>query len=279
MKTTLFLITILTLCFLSSCQTLFQKQHTTHYDPQKALEGDMKYDIYKYQSVVTLPDGTTHKGETIDSVLRKNDLYNASKYYQFQVLALMNNDTVLKDGIVEVFGSDKRRPGSKTQIYTLQKYSNFPRDTALILRYISNPTLLQDVMRDTARQGIIENINELYEHPMQENLLNITETVGSPKVYPGNLRIGASWSKTVNTSNDWGTWSNKNFISDYTIIDTVNRNIGTESLLFWKIEVETTFDDKINRAVYYFNEKVGFAFREFYFYDDRRIFISLEDYR
>jgi hypothetical protein len=279
MKTQKLLYALILLTLFGACKGILRKDNVKTYDPKKALEGDMKYDIYAYKHIYTMPDGTKQTGETIDSILRKNDLYNASKYYQFHVLALMNNDTVLKDGIVEVFGSDKRRPGDKTQIYTLQKYSGFPRDSALILRYINNPTFPKDVLRDTVRQGIVENINELWEHPMQENLMNITETVGFPKVYLGSLRIGASWSNTVTTSNGWGTWSNKSFSSYYTIIDTVKRNIGPESLLFWKINVETTFDDKVNRAVYYFNEKVGFAFRELYFYDNRTIYISLKSYR
>jgi len=274
-------IPLLSFILFIGCQVLQIKKSNHRFDRHAALVGDMKYDVYELSGFYTMPDGTQQAFHKFDSVLRRNELYNASKYYHFEVIALHKNDTILSGGIIEVFGSDIRRPESKTQVLTLQKYSNFPNDTAVIKHYINNSSLTRSLDNNFEWQGIIENNREVWEHPMQENIMNITETVGFPNFRHSSCYIGASWTSTINTSNSpefWGDWSNKAFHSVYHITDTLHREVGIQSLLFWKIEVETTYDDNKNRAIYYFNEKVGFAFREFYFYDDRVIFVSLKSY-
>lgn len=124
---------------------------------------------------------------------------------------------------------------------------------------------------DTVIEGITENVEKIWIHPIRVNQFSLTEIAGFPEVRLP-LSINKKWNRSVTLGNfGWGDWCNKTVLSDYTVVAKKSFNLDSNNIDCWEIESVSTFDGKINKHNFFFNEKYGFVQMNYEFYNEIKI--------
>ncbi|MEM6317009.1 MAG: hypothetical protein AAF960_05025 [Bacteroidota bacterium] len=122
-----------------------------------------------------------------------------------------------------------------------------------------NRGMLTDKWTGTAKEGIIENVEEVWMHPFRSNQYNFTEVAPFPQVkFP--LRIGKSWTSSLNIQEGWGDWANTRKYSEYEVTNKENLRIPFGPISdCWKIKSKSRFELGESTFEYWFNEELGFV--------------------
>jgi hypothetical protein len=126
-------------------------------------------------------------------------------------------------------------------------------------------------------EGVIENVEEIWMHPFRFNQFNFTEVAPFPEVkFP--LKVGKTWTGSLQILNGWGDWSNTTGNFQYEVLskETIMTNYGSIDNC-WHIKSKATYPFGNSNFEYWFHESLGFVKKEYQNYGNQTLSIELED--
>lgn len=125
------------------------------------------------------------------------------------------------------------------------------------------------------KEGIIENVEQVWMHPFRFNQFNFTEVAPFPEVnFP--LKIGNRWTARLHIQEGWGDWEDTHKYSEYEIVDreTIKTDLGIIKNC-WKVKSIAKFKLGESKFDYWFNEDLGFVKMNYKNYGNQTLEIEL----
>jgi len=135
---------------------------------------------------------------------------------------------------------------------------------------------IQKPWKRSYMEGVIQDSNRIWMHPIRRNQYVLTEIAPFPEVrFP--IHLEDSWENTLWIYKAFGSFEGT-VESNYKIDSLENRVYGSDTLECWKIS-SLGIHDKLgkSRAVYYFNQTYGFTEMNYSFYNEESIKIKLQN--
>jgi len=199
-------------------------------------------------------------------------IYPAGRTYIYEATYIGVEGDTLSQEKVEWMATGKRTEFSPNrQDIMVYKYHYSPEDSA---RFVENPTVLNKssypgTWGKEKEEGIIENVEDVWLHPMRHNQYSFTQLAPYPHLrYP--LEIGNKWSTTLY---DGITVKKNHEITDF--FTKSYPNIGT--LKCWEINATATFKSDTCTLRYFFNEKYGFTELHYVNYIGEKLSVVLKE--
>ncbi|MGB1243341.1 MAG: hypothetical protein ACPG49_12510, partial [Chitinophagales bacterium] len=184
-------------------------------------------------------------------------IYPTGRTYTYEATYVGVNEDTLSQEKVEWMATGKRTEFSPNrQDILVYKYHCSPEDST---RFVENPTMNKGwdyagTWQKEKTEGIIENIDNVWLHPMRHNQYSFTQVAPYPHLrYP--LQIGNSWSTRLEMLGGQGDWSYAKVQKNHEITGTLTKsypNIGT--LKCWELNATATFKMGTSTLHYFFNE-------------------------
>ena len=246
--------------FLISCNSNPSKQEQQQ-EPQL-------YDI----RMVSASEGDTTLVER--KIPKYRIIYLAGRTYTYEATYIGVKGDTLSQEKVEWMATGKRTEFSPNrQDIMVYKYHYSPEDPA---RFAQNPITdkKQNYLSNWQREyeeGIIENVENVWLHPMRHNQYSFTQLAPYPHLrYP--LQIGNTWSTSLY---DYGIGTVQ---KNHEITDSLTKsypNIG--KLKCWELNATATFELDTATLHYFFNEQYGFTELHYVNYFGERLSVVLKE--
>ncbi len=128
------------------------------------------------------------------------------------------------------------------------------------------------------QEGAIEDEKRIWMHPLRQNQYVLAEIAPFPEVkFP--LEINHTWESKLEIYQGFGTFYG-DVKSKYTVEGKEARRYKFGTLACWKIDSESEHN-KLgkNKAVFYFNQELGFTEMNYWFYNRYKISIKIIDFK
>ena len=126
------------------------------------------------------------------------------------------------------------------------------------------------------QEGVIENSDKIWMHPIRQNQYILTEIAPFPELkFP--VFLNSNWESTLYIYKAFGSFEGTVF-SKYKISNVIQKKYNFGEVKCWEISSEGIHNKLgTNRATYYFNEMYGFTEMNYTFFNKESIEIILED--
>jgi len=214
----------------------------------------------------------------LDSMLRiekRRVVFKPCREMIYKAEFKSETDELISSSRIKMMASGKRweyQPEMQEEI--LIQYEFTQKDFKLNQEHQLNKGMLSDKWTGETREGVIENVEEIWMHPFRSNQFNFTEVAPFPKIKLP-LKIGKSWTGRLRIQG-WGDWANTRIYSEYEVVD--NEKIETEFGQIencWKIKSKSTFKLGESTFDYWFNEELGFVKMNYKNYGNQILQIEL----
>ncbi len=123
-------------------------------------------------------------------------------------------------------------------------------------------------------EGIIENVEKVWMHPIRNNQYIFTEICGFPHAQLP-LEVGKGWESNLSIQSGWGDWDGLELVSDYKVEgkETLELNIG--SIESWIIYVETSSTLGSGKVKFNFNDSLGFVRMDYHNFKGERLIFNM----
>ena len=203
---------------------------------------------------------------------RKSIIFREGKNYVYDALIIDKNNDTISDSKVTFIGTNKRAEFAPQSQMLIQIIFERSKQDSIELHKISNNQTCC-VWYDTILEGIIENVDRVWIHPIRSNQFILNETAGFPDVRLP-LEINKEWSSTMNIMG-WGDWKNSIFKNSYKVISKKKYLLNNEELLCWEVECYTNFRGEINKHTFLFNEQYGFVEMKYNYQNGLKIIFNM----
>jgi hypothetical protein len=163
------------------------------------------------------------------------------------------------------------------QDLVLIEYSLDEKDKRFLLdkqERINRSYPLESNWLDKSGEGIIENTERVWMHPIRNNQYIFTEINGFPDAHLP-LAEGKEWVSNLSINSDWGDWNGLELESEYKVEgkEIVKLDIGP--VKSWIINVETSSDLGTSKAKFNFNDSLGFIKMDYTNFKGERLIFSM----
>mgnify|MGYP000893402175 CR=1 FL=1 len=207
---------------------------------------------------------------------KKHKYWALERNYTYEVTYVDSLDKLLSYETLTLQPTEKvwERDSKQTLVIFLSNYSS--SDSALLFQKAQNG--LKRSWMHKYEEGVIENENRIWIHPLRQNQYVLTEIAPFPEVKLP-LEVNRSWQSMLQIYEGFGSFQG-DVKSNYIIESREARHYKFGTLACWKInsEGEHTKLGK-NGAVFYFNKEVGFTEMNYWFYNGYKISLKLIDFR
>ena len=144
--------------------------------------------------------------------------------------------------------------------------------------YLKSPNGLKRRWAHKFQEGVIENENRIWMHPLRQNQYALTEIAPFPEVKLP-LQTGHLWESKLEIYQGFGTFQG-DVKSKYVIELREARQYKFGTLACWKINA-TGEHNKLGKSgvVYYFNKDIGFTEMNYWFYNGYKISLKLIQFK
>ena len=167
-----------------------------------------------------------------------------------------------------------RRPDADSEKQDLVYYL-FPNYKADSIK-LSNHFINKEYQNWTGKngQGIIENIENVWIHPIQSNQYKFTEVAPFPEA---NLPLqkGKKWEGTTTGIIGWGEWDGQTVKSKYKISGQEIYLLGDLKIDCWVIKSVARCSSGKSKLTTLFNEEYGFVKMEYQNYENEKLVFEL----
>ena len=189
-------------------------------------------------------------------ILKYRNIYRKDRNYVYQAIYRDSNGEILSNSKIKLIPSGERisfAPERQDRITYI--YDNYKTDSVELSIHPLNIKFQYWV--SNAEEGIIENVEKIWIHPMRQNQYKFTEVAPFPEVtFP--LEIGKTWESTLNINNGYGDWAYTSGVSEYEVLEKDTISFNNENIEFWEIESKSNFPFGISELNYKFNVNYGF---------------------
>ncbi|MDX1477363.1 MAG: hypothetical protein R3301_06625 [Saprospiraceae bacterium] len=180
--------------------------------------------------------------------------------YTYRAVYTDTSGAIISDNTVTIRPSGERWEYQPERQDVVEIFFNTtPEEKARVLANPINKTYpLEAYWTDFATEGIIENAEKVWIHPIRHNQYIFTEVAPFPEIKLPPEE-GEKWSATISGLGGWGDWDGASIFSGYTNKgkEKVKLPIGTFEC--WAIEARATFDYGTSTAMFHFHEDLGFV--------------------
>lgn len=236
-----------------------------------ALSLGCSADQHSFPPVPLILDSLTDLGGVpkIRRIFRKGVTYVYSAHYYDQ------NNQIITSEIVKIIGTGERwevQPEAQDVVKLVFETSEEDR-----IKIESNPInkTANHGWTTNTTEGIIENNNTVWIHPIRHNQYLFTEVAAFPEIKLPAV-VGKTWSSNISGLGGWGDWDDMTINSSYEITDRVNIMLMAGELQCWEIFARSTFELGESKALFYFNEDYGFVRMEYVNYENQKLIFELE---
>jgi hypothetical protein len=208
-------------------------------------------------------------------IIKKRSVFKPCREMIFDAEFKSENKKLITKSKIKLMANGKRwkfQPEKQDEITVQFEFTQ--EDYEINLEYQLNKGLLTNNWNGEVKEGVIENVEEVWMHPFRHNQFNFTEIAPFPQIkYP--LEIGKTWTENLGIQG-WGDWDNSSINSYYEVVDSgmVITKYGIIDNC-WKVHSKSIF--KLGESVfeYWFNEELGFVKMNYLNYGNQTLSIEL----
>lgn len=218
------------------------------------------------------------KDTIISTVEKRRTVFKPCRELTYNAVYKSKNGDLITESRIKLMALGKRwehQPEKQDEIVVQYEFTNddFERNK----KYQLNKKLQSIQWMGQGTEGVIENVEEIWMHPLRSNQFNFTEVAPFPEIkFP--LRIDKSWSGGLSIQQGWGDWENSSGNFQYKVV--AKENIKTKYGQIddcWKIESQATYQFGKSYFDYWFNEDLGFIKMEYKNYGNQTLSIELAE--
>ncbi len=235
---------------------------------------DTLYDIYRYQRIYATKDSTWT--ESVEKKIPKQRvLFPAGRTYTYRASYSDARGNSLSESSVEMIATGKRwDEQAENQDVIYYRFPDYQRDSAKLCQHPINPSL--QVWTAQTDEGIVENAEEVWMHPIRVNQYKFTEVAPFPSVtYP--LEAGHKWESSLQVLDGWGEWNKLRLNSKYKIKGQRTYLLQGEEIACWLIESTSRSSLGKSSLNTLFSPKYGFVQLNYTNYKREKLCFDLVD--
>lgn len=241
----------------------------------------LKSEVPEYDGVVvSLLDnetGAVLKDTVIDKIVKTRNIFKPCRQYIYLATFKDKAGSIISNSKVWMMATGKRwklQPEKQDEVALQFEFSE--NETSSLMNSFVNKKLSGlYYFSSQETTGIIENVKEVWMHPIRANQYNFTEVAAFPAVkFP--LEEGKTWTSNLSIGEGWGDWENTTVYSEYKIVG--KNKVKTAFKEFencWEIQSESTAPFGISHHNFCFDEEYGFVKMEYINYEGQTLVFEL----
>ena len=200
-------------------------------------------------------------------------IFKAGRVYHYKAIYIgLNNDTLF-NSLVNIRTTGLRwdqQPEKQDLIY--YEFPGYKADSAKLSDHKINKEF--QIWTDNSATGVIENIEQVWMHPIRINQYKFTEVAPFPKV---NLPLqkGKKWEGTTTGIIGWGEWDGQTVKCKYKISGQEIYLLGDLKIDCWVIKSVGKCSSGKSKLTTLFNEEYGFVKMEYQNYEKEKLVFEL----
>lgn len=200
-------------------------------------------------------------------------IFKAGKTYYYKALYLTSNNDTLSNRFVLMKTTGERwewQPEKQDLIYF--EFPNYKTDSIKL----SNHDINKEVQNWNSQtgEGVIENIEQVWMHPIRINQYKFTEIAPFPEVKLP-LEKGKKWGNPTMIEEGWGEWNGLTIESTYKIAGQTTIKLDDLKIDCWIINSTAKCQLGKSKLTTYFNEEYGFVKMEYQNYENEKLVFEL----
>lgn len=249
--------------------TTGQSNHETSIHPSSQ---DTLYDIERYQKTVVTEDSTwTENGER--KIPKKRVIFSKGRVHTYNATYLNPEGEVLSSNRIKVVSTGERWEGQpEKQDRIVYEFPDYTKDSIELWDHAINLELQN--WTGSQSEGVIENAEQVWMHPIRVNQYKFTQVAPYPDVRLP-LEKGKKWESSAHIFNGWGEWNHFRTSSEYEVLGKTTYELNSTKIDCWV--VESTLKSSIGKSALttLFNEKYGFVKMVYRNYEDEELIFEL----
>jgi len=229
---------------------------------------------------VTILDANRNpvKDTIMNQIVKRRDVFKPCRKLIYGAIWKDKNGNVITNSRIKMVALGQRwdvQPEIQDEIVVQFEFNE--EDIKKTEKYQLNKGILDRRWMGQGREGVIENVEEIWMHPFRSNQYNFTEVAPFPEVkFP--MKVGKSWSGSLSIQDGWGDWENTSGNFNYEVV--AKEKIKTPYGVIqncWRINSEAKYDFGNSYFEYWFNEDLGFVKMEYKNYGNQTLSFILEE--
>ncbi|MGQ1908229.1 hypothetical protein ACT3CE_00435 [Marinifilum sp. RC60d5] len=196
--------------------------------------------------------------ETVEKKIPKERvIFKKGRIHNYKATYLNSKGELLSQNEVNIHSTGERweqQPEKQDLIY--YEFPTYKSDSIKLSNYNINKELQNWTGKQS--EGIIENVEEVWMHPIRVNQYKFTEVAPFPEVrFP--LEKGKKWKSSLTINKGWGEWNNLEIANKYKITGRTKYTLSSLKIDCWIIE--STSKSSIGKSTLYslFTNEYGFV--------------------
>ncbi len=237
------------------------------------IKKDTLFDLYKHQVIISKGDSSWIESYE-RKVPKKRIIFKEGKNYHYKAIYLSSNNDTLSNSYVNMETTGLRRPDADSEKQDLVYYvfPNYQADSVKLSNHFVNKE--RQYWTGKNGQGVIENVENVWMHPIQSNQYKFTEVAPFPDVY-FPLQKGTKWDNSVTGINGWGEWDGQTVKCKYKITGQAAYLLGDLELDCWIVKSTSRCSSGKSKLTTLFNEEYGFVKMEYQNYEKEKLVFEL----
>ncbi len=238
---------------------------------------DTLYDIEKEYK---LPETGFDSNTNFDSlefterrIPKVRTIFKKGKTYRYKAIYLASNKDTLSNGFVYMKTTGKRwewQPEKQDLIY--YEFPDYKADSIKLRNHKINKEL--QLWEEKTGEGVIENVEQVWMHPIRNNQYKFTEVAPFPKVsFP--IKKGKKWDGSLNINDGWGEWNGETIKYKYKVSGQTTYLLGDLKIDCWIIKSVSTCSLGNSKLTMLFNKEYGFVKMEYRNYENETLVFEL----
>jgi|GEM_PF-1100925 len=233
---------------------------------------DTLIDVEKVQTIISKADSSWIESYE-RKIPKKRIIFKKGKVYHYKAIYISSNNDTLSNSFINIIATgDRWNEQPETQDLIYYEFPNYRTDSIKLSNHYINKEL--HAWKGKIGEGVIENIEQVWMHPIRANQYKFTEVAPFPEVhFP--LQKGKKWKRIVNVIKGWGEWNGQTVISKYKISGQTTYQEGDIEINCWIIKSVSKCSSGKSKLNTFFNEEWGFVKMEYHNYENEKLVFEL----
>lgn len=200
-------------------------------------------------------------------------IFKAGKTYHYKAIYLSSNNDTLSNRFVLMKTTGERwewQPEKQDLVY--YEFPDYKTDSINLSDHDINKEV--QFWNNQTGEGVIENIEQVWMHPIRINQYKFTEIAPFPEVqFP--LKKGKKWDNPTMIDEGWGEWNGLTIESTYKTAGQTTFKLNDLKIECWIIKSVAKCQLGESKLTTYFNEEFGFVKMEYQNYENEKLVFEL----
>lgn len=257
-------------------QSKVYSQNSTTIKPMN-IQTDTLYDVEQmYES----PKDGINPNMNLDSlefserrIPKMRKIFKKGKVYHYKAIYIGSNNDTLSNSLVNIRTTGLRwdqQPEKQDLIY--YEFPDYKADSIKLSNHNINKEFQH--WKGKTGEGVIENIERVWMHPIRINQYKFTEVAPFPEVhFP--LKKGKKWGDQLMIGNGYGEWIGQTVKSKYKISGRATYLLEGSEISCWVIKSVAKCSSGKSKLITLFNENFGFVKMEYQNYEKEKLVFEL----